>query len=148
MTDLQESQETLDKIVNWVKSQGEQQTDREKPWKWITGFVVAAVAMFGIGLAYWRARKQGKELAKLKHEKDVTEREIELGKLANQVARSQARTAILRERGKRAEERITEIDENLKEKMNATTRITQNIHALKNWDDVDRYLSGGGNGSR
>ena len=146
MTDLEKAQDTLSKVTEWVSNQGKAQTERSSPASWVMGLLVAAVAMIGLGIAYWRARKQGKEIAKLKHEKDVAARDKEQADLAHKITKSSVRAAKLRAKGRRAEITIEEVDRKLKEIEENATSTRSQIDALKNWDDVDRYLSSRDNG--
>ncbi len=130
----------LNQLESWVKSQGEKQQKRGKSWSWVSGLLVAAIAMLAIGFAYFRAWKQGRELAKLKHEKDVAKQELEVKKVTDLVTEREKTQAkkwvVIRE----AEDKIVAIDAALKvlDEKKAETHAT--IDAMRNWDDVDRYL--------
>jgi uncharacterized coiled-coil protein SlyX len=141
MTDIDDVKTTLDKLSDWVKQQGTAQQDRGVPWSLIAGFVIAAIALIGLGIARWKAKKQGELIAKLKHERDVAERIKEMGELSEQITNSSAKIALLRARGKIAAQLITTIDEALTEVQDHATKTRANIDALTNWRDVDRYLS-------
>jgi septal ring factor EnvC (AmiA/AmiB activator) len=131
------------KLTEWVKGQGGKQQKRGKPWSWIAGLVVAAIAMLTIGIMYWRAWRQGKELAKLKHERDVAEQNKARAEVEDRVARNEEEAKKLLEEAAAADKRAAAIDAKLKEAADAKTKTDEDIDALKNWRDVDRYLSGG-----
>lgn len=135
----------LDKIKNTlvglVSEQSEKQEDRRGSWGWITGLAVTVVAIIGAAFVAYRSWKQGKELAKLKHEKDVAEAEKHRGEVASMVTSSEVRAAVWRKKGSEAEERLKKIDENLKGLEKDATRTQQELEALKNWRDLDQWAA-------
>ena len=139
-----DAKKLVDKLTVWVKGQGGKQQERRAPWSWVAGLAVAAVAMLAVGFMYWRAWRQGKELAKLKHERDVTKQTAARAELADRVTIREEEANKLLEEVVEADRRIVEIDRNLRETADAKTRTDEDIDALKNWRDVDRYLSGDG----
>lgn len=136
----------LDRLADWVKNQGSKQQDRPQPWSWVTGLLVAAIAMLAIGFFYWRSWRQGKKIAKLLHEKDVQEQEAAKAKVDRSVRETNIEAARRRKRASEAYLRAQELDRKVKEASDHRTKTAEEIDALKNWRDVDRYLSGGGDG--
>lgn len=128
-------------LLGWVKGQSETQQDRKGPWAWIAGLVVTLVSMAGLAFMAYREWKQGKEIAKLKHERDVAEEVKHRGEMAKQVTKNEVRAAVLRKKGRDAEEKIKELDEQLKGLEENATKNNQEIDALRNWRDVDLWLA-------
>lgn len=141
MPNLGDITNSLDKITGWVKGQGEKQQDRKAPWNWITGLIVGVVALVAVGLMYWRSWKQGRELAKLKHERDVNEQERERAEVTKAMAINQKKIHTHSIEVQKAKNRIREIDEFIDEEEDKKAETCEKINALKNWRDLDRYLS-------
>jgi YesN/AraC family two-component response regulator len=140
MTNSSDIESPLDKITGWVKHQGEKQQKRKVPWNWVTGLIVGAVALLAVGFMYWRSWKQGRELAKLKHERDVTEQEKAQAKVSEAMAVNQRRALKHKMEAERLKIYIETINEDLGKITNETTETNKKIDSLKNWRDVDRYL--------
>lgn len=147
MTNLGDAKKTLDKLTGWVKGQGEKQQKRKAPWAWVTTLVVGAVALFAVGFMYWRSWKQGRELAKLKHKRDVAEQEKKRTSVSEAIAVTDKKIRTHSLEAERAKKRVDELDKDLGKITNESNETREKIDALKNWRDVDRYL-GGDNGSR
>ena len=131
----------MTQLESWVKSQGEKQPKRSKSWSWISGLLIAAIAMLAMGFAYFRAWKQGRELAKLKHEKDVAKQELERKKVSDLVTEREKAQAAKWVTIREAEDKVTAIDVALKVLDEKKVRTHETIKALRDWDDVDRYLN-------
>jgi len=141
-----ETKKTLDKVVDWIKSNKETHGGSKSPWSLVVGLMTAAVALLATGFMYYRAWKQGKVIAKLKHEKDLAEQVKLTGEVARQVSKNKVQAAILRKKGKLAEEKIKELDTQLKELDDVRTKTTNDIKAINSWSDVDSFLSKRKNG--
>lgn len=144
MTKLNDVKGILDKLVDWTKGQGEKQSKRSNPWGWVTGLLVSAVALFTAGFLAWRARKQGKELAKLKHEKDVAEQKKITSEASSKTIKNQVKAATLRADAVEAIEKIKELDKQIEEIEARRTKHEKQIDAVKNWDDVARLRTSEG----
>ena len=147
LTNLSDAKGTLDKLTSWVKGQGEKQQNRKAPWAWVTTLIVGAVALLAVGFMYYRSWKQGRELAKLKHERDVREEEAVQAKVAEGMAVTDRQIAEHKVEVRRTESRLERLDQELEKITNEATATRFVIDALKNWDDVDRYLSSGSDDS-
>ncbi len=139
MTD--NAQEKDPPVVVWVEKQGVAQTQRNVLWRWIAWIGIAAVALGGVIVLYYKMWSKSRELAKLKHERDIAaENQIKAGvdaKVADELkgfreARADAAQA-------------TEDIRKLEEKINGAEierlKLEGDIDALRSWDDVDRYLA-------
>jgi hypothetical protein len=136
----------LDKLADWVKGQGEPQQERARPVSWVTGLVIAAIAMMAIAFFYWRSWRQGKKLAKLLHEKDVLEQKAIQAEIDSKIKKTNIEAARRRRAASEAWVKAKELDEQIRAATERKTRTTEEIDALKNWRDVDRYLDGDGDG--
>lgn len=134
---------TLEKISNWATGQGAKQGERSRPWAWVTGLVVAAVAAIALGVAHWRQRKIGKELAKLKHEKDLEQRTKENLVAIEAVNITSTLSARLRKEIVAIEVKIAGIDAMLDDVEKEREIKNDQIEKLSNWRDVDRFLGDG-----
>lgn len=132
----------LQKIVDWVDSQGKKQPERNRVWRWVLGLGIGAIVLFFLTYMAWRAYKQGRELAKLKHERDVNvQRQIKAEKDALLEANTEkidkhAETLVhLRNENKQIDAAIQAIEEEY-------LSTKERINALQTWDDIDKYLAG------
>jgi septal ring factor EnvC (AmiA/AmiB activator) len=137
-----ELRSTLDKIAGWVRGQGQKQPQRSAAGGWVTGLVVAAIAMLVVGALYFRAWRQGRKLAKLLHEKDVAEQEVARKKAADRVKLNNEEAMKLEAEIEATEKDIAVLDSELNAASARKTRTDETIDALRNWRDVDRYLDG------
>lgn len=131
----------IDKLKNWILNNGVTQQTRTATSSWIMGIAVAAVSAVVLAYYYYMASKKGKEIAKLKHESDVNkEKALQIVENTKINATKEEIQAALEEIHKH-EEIIKETDVKIKEWELAHANIEQEINAIKNWDDVDIYLS-------
>lgn len=140
------SKETLEAIKKavsgWVVGQKGKQKKRGVPWKWIAGFgvaIVSLIALAGLSFILWR---KGREIAKLKHERDITKQNEKRAIAQAQIEENNKKIDKLRAKASDLNVRISEIDIKLEEVKKSATIAEEKIHALKNWEDVDRLLSG------
>jgi hypothetical protein len=146
VTDPTVEKRLLDELASWVKNQGGQQKDRSAPWSWVTGLLIAAIAMLVIGFFYWRAWRQGKKIAKLLHEKDVAKEKALQADVDAKIGRTNLEAAKRRRAASKAWLEAQRLEEELNKARKAETRTTEEISALKNWRDIDRHLADGGDG--
>lgn len=144
----EEAKKVLDKLIDWVRAQGQSQQQASGSWKWITGLLVTAVALFSIGIMYWRAHKQGKEIAELKHERDLAAQRARIAKFEEKAAKATVWRDTIRRRALKAVAQVKSLDAEIKELENVNSETKKTIDDLKNWRDVDRYESRSGNSPR
>ncbi len=140
MPNLSDAKGTLDKLTGWVKGQGKKQQSRKAPWAWITTLLVGAVALFAVGFMYWRSWKQGRALAKLKHERDVVEQNKARAEVTDAMAVNEKKIRTHSLEIERSKHRIKRLDVDLGKITDETIETHEKIDLLKNWRDVDRYL--------
>ena len=128
-------------LRDWIKNQGKANSNRDGLWKWLSGLMVSAIAMLTIGMMYWRARKQGKQLAKLLHERDLAEEIVNRGKVLDFVSRNEIEAEKRRATTKEAKIVIDEIDKTIMEIKNNATKTKTDIQNLKNWRDFDNFVT-------
>lgn len=109
--------------------------------KGVLGLIGALVAVVAITVLYFRMRKQGAALAKLKHERDAAkERETRLAVAAKTVENTALRKELLAKAGV-YETTVASLNERIEEVVVANADAHAKIDALKTWGDVDAYLS-------
>jgi len=110
------------------------------PWNWVVGLIIAAVVFIGLAFLAYYLWSKGKELAKLRHEKDVAEE-------TKHQAEVQAGLTVLDEKREalelvahQAEGRI----ETLRMAIQRAETERQAAHArldtVTSWDDVDKLI--------
>ena len=110
------------------------------PWGWVVGLVVSAVVFLVlafVGFALWR---KGRELAKLKHEKDVAEEKKKQAEVDQAADKLMVRKAAL---GKEIEELTDEIETAQKAISlieSDREKLHEKINKITNWDDLDVYM--------
>jgi uncharacterized protein HemX len=135
-------EKVIDAVEKAVKDKSPKKEKKSTPWGWLTGIFVAAIGMILIaGLSWWLSRK-GRELAKLKHERDVREAQAHVDKINAHIEKNADKTnqLVLRAAKKKIEAEI--IDRDVKELEKAEKAIKDQIDAIKDWDGVDRFLAG------
>ena len=131
----------LDKFVESLKSQISSRNKAPKPVSWIWGLLLFAVTAIATGLLYWRLHKKGKELAKLKHEKDVAKQEVERAIVKNEISKHETTIKVAKESVLRKLEKVTVLQRKIAIAEDNIRKVRNNVQALKNWDDIDSYLS-------
>lgn len=70
---LTEIKQKLDGILGIVQKKKEESRAAGTSWGWVTAALAAVLAFIGLAFAAYDAWKKGREIAKLKHEKDLAE---------------------------------------------------------------------------
>ena len=97
--------------------------------------------MLAIGFFYFRAWQKGKELAKLKHERDVAKQELERKKVDDVITEREKTQALKWVRVREAEDKLKAIDVALKVVEDRKAKTDAEIDDLRDWNDVDRFLN-------
>jgi len=143
MPDKDAPKGTLDSVNKWVKDQGKKQESRSTPMAWVTSLIVGAVALLAVGFMYWRSWKQGRELAKLKHEKDVAVQGEIRAKAQSALDENNKAAAVHSLSVQKSKQLVEKLEGDLKAIEARKVKTDAEINALKSWDDVDRYLESG-----
>lgn len=139
MTDLQQAKDFIQKIVKWTEGHGSQQATRSTPWRWVVGLLVGAAAALFVGFLYYRAWKKGRELAKLKHEKDVLETKQKMAIINEKMSTNQHEMDLALIDFKHAKLATVKLEEKMRAVEADHKKSMEAVDALKTWDDVDRY---------
>lgn len=132
----------IDKLITWVKGQSTQQPARSGVSGWVVGGLVAVVAFLGVALLYYRSWKQGAEMAKLQHEKDVRSEEIKQAAVTIAVTKNEAEVVKHRAVIVEALKKLDSIDTQMQAVDDKKARTIDEIGNLKSWRDVDHFTSG------
>jgi septal ring factor EnvC (AmiA/AmiB activator) len=130
-----------DRAVTWFKDRGaDKSEDPENSSGWVTKAIMALIVVAFLAYLAYKANSRSKELAKLKHNRDVAKEEEKQAKLDWELA---------------------ELDKDIEDKMNMLIVIGERraaldkelevieeeveyegfkIEAIDNWDDMDAYL--------
>lgn len=111
-------------------------------WGKIILFLIGAVgALFGILFLYFKLKKQADELAKLQHEKDVTE-EQKKEALANvAIAKNDDEAKKLKADAEQLRLKVADLNYQ-QEKIVAAQNVTkEKINAAKDWSDLDALFT-------
>jgi DNA repair exonuclease SbcCD ATPase subunit len=142
MTDTKtEAQEILDKLTTWLESHGEQQPTRSTPWRLVVGLVLGTLAALLVAYAAYKLRKANKELARLQHERDVAIQDKLRASAEAKIADTQERIDGRLSEVKEADARLAQLEVQSASLEQKAVKTLENIDALQNWDDVDRYLA-------
>lgn len=130
----------LDGILGAIQAKKEESQKNGTSWSWVTATIAAILAFIGLAFASYDAWKKGREIAKLKHEKDVAEEakqraEIEV-KLTTETERQKVQQLLIAN--------ITKTIVNLKIDIEKAEKERQDIHnkidKVTNWDDLDQLM--------
>jgi uncharacterized protein HemX len=110
------------------------------PWNWVVGLIIAAVVFIGLAFLAWYLWSRGKELAKLRHEKDVAEETKHQAEVQAGLTVLDEKREALELEAYQAEGRI----ETLRMAIQRAEAERQAAHArldtITSWDDVDRMI--------
>lgn len=130
----------LTSIKDWFVAKGESKnTSNSSTYKWLISLFVGALSLIGLAYAAWVQYKQGKELAKLKHEKDLAEQVLIREKLDARVNVEEDKSKDLEQKVKLSEIKLIEIDHNLTKAKDDHEQISNEIKAIDNWDAADSF---------
>lgn len=133
-------------LGDWIKNQAPKQESRSAPMQWVAGTVVSLAALIVVAVLYWKAYKQGQEIAKLKHERDVQVANEEYQRTKSAVAQTDIEAALAKKRANEALSEAIEITKKIEELNHAKSQVEAEITAVSNWRDLDAYLARKGNG--
>jgi uncharacterized protein HemX len=130
-----EEKKIMDSLVDFVES-----TKSKKKKGIVSLLLVLLVTAIAGAYFYFKAWKQGKEYAKLLHEKDVAEQQRQVHeadiKLSTLESEKQENIQIVAEK----ESQIKDLDSKLERLQLEHAEVTNKISKLTSWDDVDDFL--------
>ena len=123
-------------VFRSLKSKGED--GKKKSAGTILALAIGAIAAIIIAILSFRAWKTGKKMAKLLHEKAVTDEKAEqavadamLAENAQERAEAQAKIEAIRKR-------LADIAETMQEAEKTYEQTKETIHEIKTWDQFDK----------
>ena len=131
-------QSILTSIKDWFVSKGESKNSSgSTTYKWLIGLFVGALSLLGLAYAVWVQYKQGKELAKLKHEKDLAEEKLKQDEFNKKVAVHDLDIVESNKNIADSKKEIEELEVKLKKAEEDNKRISDEINAINDWDSSD-----------
>lgn len=113
------------------------------PKKWVLALVGVALSGLLIASLYFILRRKGKELAKLKHDRDLAAAKAESLELAAKTSKNTAIASKLLDNADRLRQEIQGLHEQMDVLESERKETHEKIDALRTWDDLDRYLDSG-----
>jgi len=137
----------VDSLLGWVEGKKASaadptvpKTSLSKPWGWIVGLIIAVIVFIGLALLAWYLWSKGRELAKLKHERDLN---IEKKKQLEVDAQIETEEAKVKE----VQKELEELDKKIKTSENKILEIEaarkcakERINEISSWDDLEKYM--------
>lgn len=104
---------------------------------WLIGLLVLVLGTVAVAFLSYQLSKNGKELAKLKHEKDVAEEAKHQAEVASELLFLEERRKLAAEHAAEIEEEIAVMQEREVAFQVERDRLHQVIDRIQSWDDVD-----------
>lgn len=101
--------------------------------------IIASVAMIIIGILSFRAWKTGKKMAKLLHEKAVTEEKADQAITDAQLAENEEERKVAQADIEKIREKLAGIAEAMQEAEKTYEQAKETIHEIRNWDELDKF---------
>jgi biopolymer transport protein ExbB/TolQ len=104
--------------------------------------IIGAVAAIIIAILSFRAWKTGKKMAKLLHEKAVTDEKAEQAIADAMIAESEAEKQAAQVEIDKIRVRLAELAEVMQETEKTYEQAKETIHEIKTWDEFDKLTKG------
>jgi peptidoglycan hydrolase CwlO-like protein len=104
--------------------------------------IIGAVAAIIIAILSFRAWKTGKKMAKLLHEKAVTDEKAEQAVADAMIAESEAEKQAAQVEIEKIRKKLLEIAVTLQEAEQEYEQAKETIHEIKTWDEFDKFTKG------
>lgn len=130
----------FEKAKETILSQNEKEKE-SKNTGWVAPVVVGVLVLLMAAFFGFFAWRKGRELAKLKHEKDVADEEALQAAADARLAQDQAERDEAAQRLTDAAQRVQELEERIAESKEKYEETRKQLDRITNWDDVDQYLS-------
>lgn len=142
MLDLVESL-LADKAVSWFKGKGtSKSTNSDEKSGWVTKAVMFIVVLAFVAYLAYGANRRAKELAKVKHERDVSKEDLHRAQVDWELSDIDADIEESMENLHTAIQHSLTLDAELESIEEEHEFEQAKIGAIENWDDMDRYLDG------
>ena len=127
-------------VSGWIVKQKQTKSTQKAPYRWVAGLVVGVVSLVTLALLAWQARRKGRELAKLKHERDRLKHEEIRSRMAAEALKDKVLIDKHIEVYKALKEEISLLAVKVAEIDQQEQEALEKIDAIKNWEEVDSYL--------
>ena len=125
-----------DKAVAWFKNRGS-----DKKTGWFTKVVMGLVVFAFVAYLAYKGNSKGKELAKLKHERDLAKEEEKQAKLDWELGELDSDIEEKLRKLQDAQEKLATLEGAIVSLGEAAEFERIKIEAIENWDDMDRYIN-------
>ncbi len=102
----------------------------------ITGFLLFLVSLIGMFVFAWISSRRSRELAKLRHEKNVRSIEVANNRTRAKVEKNDSRVSELELKTAEHKNKIAVIDEQIKKLEETHRKDKEAIDAISGWDDI------------
>ena len=132
--------------LDWVQQQKQAVANPEnsktvaKPWSWFIGLVITTVITIGLAVFSAIMWKKGRQIAQLKHEKDVYREELREKAFDKTYNTLNDRKDALREEVKRIENVVALIDGDIDILEAKRKDLHEKIDAITSWDDLENTI--------
>jgi len=125
----------LGKLKDVVTEKKEAETGGGKSW--VSALILIATALIGMAVWAWISWRRNQELAKLRHEKFVTELKASQDVIDQKVAEGTAKIEESKKAVKAAVEKIRVIDADIRAEEARYAADLRAIDSIRSWRDVD-----------
>ncbi len=134
------NEEELTKIVEKAVKASSKAKKTGKIVAICTAALLSMLAIFGIWI---KLRRQGKELAKLKHEKNVNDEKLRQAEVNAELAKNEADFQSHIQEAQAHLNTVTDLENKITTIQQEHQRQTELIQSLVTWEDIDKYLDRG-----
>lgn len=128
----------MNKVVDFIKKYKE---SNPSGWrKWIIGSIVVVLTLVVVAGFAISAALRGRELARLKHERDVAKEEVHRAQVNMTLAKQKEEAERHEAAADQARARAEEIEEQIKVLQEEHSASESLIDSIRSWDDVDRLV--------
>lgn len=128
------------KVTAWIAGQGQKQEERSSVWKWIVSAIVGVLALGAIAWLYFKLWRQSKELAQLRHDRDVAAEKVVRAEVESKIVDNLEAYRVARADAFTAHHQVETLKNAIDRVEVEHKQVREAVDALQNWDDVDRYL--------
>jgi len=126
-------------MLNFIQKLKEKKQDGGT-FKWVYGLVAIVLVVVAVAGLSWYINKRGRELAKLKHEKDVRLEEAKQATAAAKALKIKKQKDAKLAEAKKARAEAAKLRKEMKVLDKQNEEAHNIINALKDWDDVEKFI--------
>lgn len=135
MEDNEEVKQTVNTVIDDLKRRSV-----DSPIGWVFGLIAVVLAVFTAAVYAFRSWQTGKEIAKLRHEKDVEKEKHHQDLIDIEVAEKVEVIESAIDHAEDAEDKIADIEDKIKAKRAEQAALHEAISQITSWDDVRRLV--------